>query len=512
MRLFDLIEKHAFRTPDKPATIFEGQTHSWAQFRDRIVGLAGALAGLGVVSGDRVAYLGLNSHWLAETYFAPSLIGAIAIPLNHRLASSELMQILGDCTPRVLIADRHFAQVAKDLVDASEVEILILADRDATDRTGIRAYETLISGHDAHLQGGGSAGEETMVIFYTSGTTGTPKGVMLSHLNILTNAMGTCAAYGYTSEDVLLLTGPLFHLATGSRVFSAALYGIPMVIQPKFGVDAFLKLVARHRVTTTSLVPTMFQLVLDHPRFAEFDLSSLRMLSYGGAPMPIGLMERLLAVLPDVSFGQGYGMTEVSPVLSVLAPADHTPSNGAYPKLASVGQPMAYCDIRIVDQADQPVAPGVTGEITVRGPNVMNGYWNRPEETDEALRGGFYHTGDAGHFDTDGYIYLAGRTKEMIITGGENVYPIETENCLSQHPAVAMVAVIGVPDAHWGEKVVAAVTLKVNAEPEQLIAHCRARIAGYKVPKDVHIWDGPLPLTSANKIDKTAITNRVRTQ
>ncbi|MEM9814105.1 MAG: AMP-binding protein, partial [Pseudomonadota bacterium] len=450
---------------------------------------------------DRVAYLGLNSHWLTEIYFAPSLIGALAVPLNHRLAPAELEVILDDCAPKALICDRHFASVAETL--GAKVETLISADWDPAD--GLAQYEDLLADAAPPPGRSGSADQDSMILFYTSGTTGRPKGVMLSHTNMLTNAAGTSAAYGYTPEDTLLLSGPLFHLATGSRVFSAALYGIPMVIQPKFDVETLMSLIDTHGVTTTTLVPTMFQMMLDHPRFAEFDLSSLKKLSYGGSPMPVGLMERLLRAFPGVTFGQGYGMTEVSPVMSVLPPADHRPQDGGYPKLSTVGRPMPYCDVRIVAPNRAPVSPGETGEIVVRGPNVMNGYWNRPEETDAALREGFYHTGDAGWMDADGYLHLAGRTKEMIITGGENVYPIETENCLSLHEAVASAAVLGVPDERWGERVVAAVTLKSAVSPEDLISHCKARIAGYKVPKTVHIWETALPLTPANKIDKTEI-------
>lgn len=228
--------------------------------------------------------------------------------------------------------------------------------------------------------------------------------------------------------------------------------------------------------------------------------------------MPIGVIQQCLDQIPGVGFCQGYGMTEAAPNLCVLGLNDHVPVNDEIPKLASVGRPISTSDLRIVDEAGTPVKQGETGEVIVRGPQIMKGYWNKPKETSDALRSGFYHTGDAGYEDEDGYIYLAGRTKEMIITGGENVYPIETENCLSKHPLVASSAVLGLPHEKWGEMVFAAVAVKDGAKVSEgdLIEHCRGKIAGYKVPKKITIWDGPLPLNPANKIDKLRIKEELK--
>ncbi|OWU85917.1 acyl-CoA synthase [Oceanicola sp. 22II-s10i] len=519
IRYPDLVRKYAFLTPDKIATHFEGRDFTWTQFRDRIHGMGQALTGLGVGVGDRVAYLGHNSHWLVEMYYAPCAIGAISVPINYRLSEDEMADLIADCTPEVLIVDRHFPdRGAALLARCPSLKHLVFADWDGVPDgmpEGTLYYDDLATAagtvpNDAfdHMA---SRSDDTMIIFYTSGTTGQPKGVMLSHSNLLANATGSGHLYGYVQTDVLLLSGPLFHLGTGSRVYTAVAYGTTMVIQERFEVEATMRIIEAQRITTMTLVPTMLRMILDHPKFAEFDFSSIRCLTYGAAPMPIALMEQALEAIPGVTFCQGYGMTETSPVLTVLTPADHVPGNPMIGKLGSVGKPVIYVDLRIVDENDQPVPQGQPGEIIVRGPQVMNGYWNRPEETAQALRGGFYHTGDAGVLDADGYLTLAGRTKEMIISGGENVYPIETENALCKHPAVAQAAVIGVPHEKWGEMVYAAVALHPgkSVTEAELIAFCRAKIADYKAPRGVTFWEGALPLSATNKIEKSTIRAQV---
>lgn len=518
IRYPDLLRKHAFHTPDKAATRFEGRCHSWAEFSARVHGMAQALLDLGVGPGDRVAYLGMNSHWLVESYFVPSLIGAIAVPINYRLSEVEVAELIDDCTPDILIVDRYFGQTAASLVNrCPSVRTVVFADWAETHTDlppGALSYDALVAEagtvDPAAFDDIASASDETMTIFYTSGTTGEPKGVMLSHSNLLANAKGTGPLYGYRSDDILLLSGPLFHLGTGSRVFTSVLYGTTKVIQPKFDVVETMGLIQEHRVTTMTLVPTMLRMILDHPEFSGFDFSSLRCLTYGAAPMPVGLIEQSIRAIPGITFCQGYGMTEASPNLCVLAPSDHVPKHGQIAKLGTVGRPIHSTDLRIVGPDDQPVAPGQTGELIARGPQIMNGYWNRPDQTADALRGGFYRTGDAGFVDADGYVTLSGRTKEMIITGGENVYPIETENCLSRHPDVAAAAVLGLPHRKWGEMVFAAVALHDGASVSEhdLISYCRNHIADYKVPKVVRVWDEPLPLNHTNKIDKSAIRAR----
>lgn len=512
IRFPDFVRKQACHRPDVNALHFEGRDYTWKDFNDRLHRIAKGLRGLGVRKGDRVAYLGQNSHWMVELYFAPCMIGAVFVPVNFRLSEDEQAEILDDCTPEVLVVDRHYAEAGARLMERSS-SLRHLIHADWTTRTGAAAndtlnYEEMIAGmatpSEQDLDDVASSSTETMALFYTSGTTGRPKGAMLSHQGLMINAMGTGNVMEFSPADSFLIMGPLFHLGTGARIYTAAVHGMSMIVQSRFEVVEMARMIERHRVTTTTMVPTMLRMILDHPEFSSFDFSSLRLLTYGSAPMPLALMERALDQIPGVTFCQSYGMTEASPVLSMLTPSDHVDRTD---KLASVGAPVHYCDLRIVDEEGHSLPTGQRGEIEIRGPQMMNGYWQQPEETANAFRAGFYRTGDAGYLDEDGYLWLAGRTKEMIISGGENVYPIEAENCLSKHPAVAQVAVIGMPHEKWGETVHAVVSLKEGAHvvADELIAFCRERIAHYKAPRGVTILPGSLPLTTTNKVDKTAL-------
>jgi long-chain acyl-CoA synthetase len=304
---------------------------------------------------------------------------------------------------------------------------------------------------------------------------------------------------------VHLHAGPLFHLAAGGRALSTTVVGGRHVVLPRFGPAEVLAAVARHRITALTVVPTMLSMILQQPDFGAHDLSSLRAMTYGAAPMPEALLRRAMEALPGVRFMQSYGMTELSPLTTFLAAADHRPEAPAH-RLRSAGRPVPGVEVRVADADDRTLPAGEVGEILVRGPNVMRGYWRRPEQTAQALRGGWMHTGDAGRFDADGYLYVVDRTKDMIISGGENVYSTEVENALAEHPGVVQAAVIGIPDAKWGEAVHAVVVPRPGSDLDAaaLIAWCRERIADYKCPRSVD-FAAELSLSSVNKVDKAAL-------
>ncbi|EKE43237.1 acyl-CoA synthase [Oceaniovalibus guishaninsula JLT2003] len=508
IRLGDLISRAARHTGSLPSVTCGTRSLTWRQLETRIWRMARALSDLGVATGDRVAYLGVNSHRYFEMYYTPSRIGALAVPLNFRLADAELVQMLGDCTPVVLMADAGHFDRARALQRAvPSIRHLVWAD-DAPAPQGVPAYDDLVAGDGdddgADIDARGSRDSDPAILFYTGGTTGRGKGVMLSHANLFVNSSGAVPVYGFRQRETQLLSGPMFHLGSGSRVFSAALLCTHTVIVPRFDAAEAMRAIETHRIATVQLVPTMLAMILDHPDFARFDLSSLRLITYGAAVMPVELLRRALTALPGVNFVQAYGMTETSPVVTVLTSDHHAPDSG---KLDTVGLPMPHADLRIVDEDDRDLPTGATGQILTRGPHVMCGYWNQPEATAKALRGGWYHTGDAGWLDTDGFLHIAGRTAEMIVSGGENIYPVEIEHALLAHPGVADAAVIGVADPHWGARVHAVVSPAPGCRVtlDDLAAHCRTVIAGYKCPRGLTVWDGPLPLTNIGKLDKAAI-------
>ena len=474
----------------------------WTELTDRVARLAGALRILGMAPGDRVAMLAENSHRSIEVYYGPCWGGGVFVPLNPRLSEPEILAQLRDAEPMALILDPALAERApRFLAEVPSLRAVITAAESPAPDT--LAYESLIAGSEPaedSLRGG----EDLAALFSTGGTTGRPKGVMLSHANLVVNALNTLILSRLDAPPVQLHAGPLYHIAAGGRVFATTLACGRHVMLARFRPAELLSLVARERVTGTSLVPTMIGMLLAEPGFATADLSSLRLITYGGAPMPEAILTRFMARLPHVSFGQAFGMTELSPVATHLSPEDHRAGG---PRLRSAGRAVTTVEIAVVDDDGRMLPAGAAGEVLVRGPTVMQGYWRQPELTRHTLRGGWLHTGDVGYLDEAGYLFIVDRKKDMIVSGGENVYSIEVEDVIHRHPAVSQCAVIGVPHETWGEAVHAVVVLRAGhgLELEELVAHCRAHIAGFKCPRSLELRPGALPLSGVNKVNKAEL-------
>jgi acyl-CoA synthetase (AMP-forming)/AMP-acid ligase II len=513
IRIADTITKAAWHRGDQPSLTFGDRTFTWAETETRCQGTAAGLHNLGVRPGDRVAWLGLNSHWFFEGYFVPSRIGAILVAVNNRLAVPEMIACVSDCLPKVLIVDDNFIDEAKAVAEACPfIETIIHAGHGPAPDGMLSLEEVLLTDPEpVDFNNLASSDDDTLLIFYTGGTTGQSKGVMLTHTNIFSNTIGGIAAYGFLEGETHMLYGPLFHLAAGARVFWAAFLGAHTIILPKFEVTDLLHLIPQYGVDTIQMVPTMLTMFLEHPEFPNHDLSSIRLITYGASPMPVALMQKAMKLLPNAKFCQGFGMTETSPLLTVMSPEHHALEGPMAGKLKSVGRIVGHVDVRIVDEECNFLATFETGEIVTRGPHVMKGYLNSPEMTAEAMRGGWFHTGDSGYFDDDGFLFLTGRIKDMIISGGENIYPIEIENVLSQHPAVSENAIIGLPDERWGEAVHAVITLIAGAvtTEQEIIGWCRERLAHYKCPRSVTVRNVPMPLSSVNKIMKSELRKQI---
>jgi acyl-CoA synthetase (AMP-forming)/AMP-acid ligase II len=505
MYLTQSLHHAVLRDPDLPMTVFDERTRTAHQSRDRVARLAGALRVLGVREGDRVAMLSPNSDRYHEFFFAVWWLGAVAIPVNTRWSTAEVAYSLQDSGARVLIVEGSFAAKVPELEGRCSDLRSVVHCSDAASPAGPLDYEELIA-DAAPVEDVRRGGDTSALLLYTGGTTGTPKGVMVSHRNMMTNSLGSQVSQrGSTPGGVNLIIAPLFHTGGISGWNRQNLVGGTHVFMPAFTPLAFLEAVDRYRVTTVALIPTMIQMVCEYPDVAKYDLSCVSSLSYGGSSIPVAALHRAMEVFPNARLSQAYGMTEAG-VITSLGHEDHVKRG---PRLASGGRPILHADVQIVgpDGAERPA--GEIGEIVTRGDHVMLGYWNKPKETAETLRDGWLHTGDAGYMDERGYVYIVDRIKDMIVTGGENVYSAEVENALAAHPSVAMCAVIGVPDERWGERVHAVVTLRpgTTATEAELRAHVKARIAGYKAPKSVEITDR-LPVSAAGKILKRELRSR----
>ena len=485
------------------ATICGERRRTWSEVAERVARLAGGLRRLGLDTGGRAAVLALNSDRYFELYSAIAWAGGVIVPMNTRLAAAENAYVIADSTPDLLLADDAGIALL-DAADVAAVKARVYTG-DGAAPAGWVGYEALVAESEP-APDAGRHGADLAALCYTGGSTGKAKGVMLSHENLISNAMNVVGMVGYDKSSVYLHAGPMFHLADAMAVFSVTMIGATHVFVPKFEVGACVAAMAAHRVSHTCLVPTMITMLVNHPGIEDLDLSALQQLQYGSSPMPEATLRRAVALWPDIRFLHGWGMTETSPI-GTLLPAELRRPAVAGDKLRSCGQGPLNGEVMIVDENDREVPRGTVGELVIRGPMVMLGYWNKPDETATALRGGWMHTGDAATMDDDGLVTIVDRLKDMIISGGENIYSTEVENAISLIPGVAEVAVIGIPHERWGEAVHAVVVLRAGAQlsEESIREQCRRAIAGYKVPRSVEIRAEPLPVTGAGKIFKRAL-------
>ena len=470
----------------RTALASEGRRSTFRELHDRVAGLAALLARRGVSKGERLALLLPNEPEYIELVYACSWLGAIAVPLNTRLSATEIDRVLADATPRGLI--RHSSMPEP----TAPVPWQVVLDQEALD-VGPDAPPVPIYDPDAVL-----------ALIYTSGTTGRPKGVALTHASAMADVDHVNYWMPYRERGVYLHAAPMFHIADFPLMFAAPAVGAAQVTLPKFSAESFCVTVERERVTHTVLVPTMINLLTQYADLKTYDLGRLEVLGYGGSPMAPELIRRTRQVLPHVKLVQVYGLSETG-FLTGLQDHEHTEA-----RLLSCGRPCPGVDLRVVDEWGQELATGDSGEIVTRGANVMRGYWNDPQDTLAAFRNGMFRTGDVGYQDADGYVFIQDRLKDMIVSGGENVYSGEVEAVLYTHPAVREAAVFGVPDPKWGELVMACVVLKPGQAltVEELTAYCRRSLASYKVPRRVEFSDTDLPKSGSGKILKRVLRER----
>jgi acyl-CoA synthetase (AMP-forming)/AMP-acid ligase II len=468
------------------ALVVDGAAVSFKALHERVQNIAAALAANGFAAGDRLGLLLPNGPEYIELVYACSWLGVTAVPINTRLSSTEIDRILADANPHGLV--RHSSLPTPTI----PLPLQLVLDEKPLD---VRANPCPDPVYDP---------EAILALIYTSGTTGRPKGVKVSHANILANIDHFNYWMGYRKGGVYLHAAPIFHIADFPAMFAAPAFGASQVTIPKFSPQGFCELVQRERVTHTVLVPTMLNLLTQMPETKPYDLSSLGVLAYGGSPMAPELVHRVRKLLPKVKLLQCYGLSETG-FLTGLEDQEHVEG-----KLLSCGRPCPGIDLRVEDETGKEAEVGQHGELVARGANVMRGYWNDPQDTALAFRNGMFRTGDIGYQDSDGYFYILDRLKDMIVTGGENVYSGEVEAVIYKHPAVREVAVLGIPDPKWGELVMACGVLKpgMALSANDLTSHCRQFLANYKIPGRVEFSDTELPKSGSGKILKRILRER----
>jgi acyl-CoA synthetase (AMP-forming)/AMP-acid ligase II len=502
MSWFAVLAHHASRTPDAPVAVFRDESVTYGEMAARAAALAGGLRDRGIAAGDVVGLLSYNCVEFLETIFAANYLGAVAMPINWRLAAPEVRYILEHSEARALVCDETLVPLADDATKDMEgaparVCIAETAPAGWAALTTLRTTTTIPP--RAH-----ASGDDVHRLMYTSGTTGRPKGVMITHANLAWKNLAHLVEFGITNADLGLACGPLYHVGaldlTTTTLIAA---GATTIIHRVFDAAAVVDEIERSRVTTVWLAPAMVNAIMALPDVEERDLSSVRLIINGGEKMPIPLIERLQRTFPSAWFADAYGLTET------VSGDTFLDRDSLVTKLGSVGRPCLYLELDIWDDEGRSLPAGARGEVVLRGPKVFKGYWRDPDATAAAFAGGWFHTGDIGVRDDDGYLFIVDRLKDMILSGGENIAGSEVERVLYEHPAVLEAAVVGRPDDRWGEVPVAFVALRpdANASAEELIEHCRGQLARFKVPKDVVFVDA-LPRNPSGKVLKRDLRAR----
>ena len=510
MRTTEFLTIAAAIVPERAAIVFDDKAVSFEGLQGRANRLANAMADLGVGRGDRVAIMQVNSVSSIEAYFATAQLDAIYVPINFRAKTDELQQMMAIAQPSILFIGERYLPLLSHAGSAGEdiaADRVVLLDEEATG--GRLTYDALLADAPDDQQHFPEAeDEDTTVIMFTAGTTGIPKGVMLTHDSFASYLLATVTPADPEIEETNLLTVPLYHIAGLQAVLAAVYGGRTLLLMRQFEPVEWLTLAQQHRANRAMLVPTMLKQVMEHPRFHEFDLSSLDVITYGAASMPLEVIKRAIGEFPGARFINAFGQTETASTITMLPPEDHimegTPEEieKKLRRLSSIGKPLDDVEVQIVDEAGHTVGEGEVGEIVARGSRMMTGYWGEEEATKDTIRSGWIYTGDLGYQDEDNYIYLAGRAKDFIKRGGEMVSPEEVEQVLMSHPQVEDAVVIGVPDPEWGEEVRAVVVPRPGDVSEgDLVEYCQQRLASFKRPRSV-IFIEELPRNVMGKVLK----------
>jgi fatty-acyl-CoA synthase len=496
--------KHSKIRPERLALVYHDRRFTYKELNERVNQLAHGFLSLGVRTGDRVNALLLNTNEMIEAMFACAKIGAILVPINFRLSVDEVLYIVNDSRAYHFIYDERMKPLVDQLrTKESSVQTYLHVGSQPHNEDAV--YEELVVNSSRSEPQFEIPFEEVHMMMYTSGTTGRPKGAMLTHGNTQWNAINSIHSTPFDNTDITLSVAPLFHIG-GMSVFTTPLMykGGTIILDDMFDPTRIMQKIHEERITCLFLVPAMWQALMSVPNFEDYDISSLRFAVSGGAPCPITVIEFFQK--REIPFYEGFGLTETAPFVSILDKENTIRKNG------SVGKEPMHTTVRIVDPNNRDVPPGFVGELIVKGPNIMAGYWNKPEETKEAIKNGWFYTGDLAKFDDEGFIYIVDRKKDMIITGGENVYPIEIEQVLYRHENISEVAIIGYPDEKWGESIKAIVALKDKDQTltvKEVESFLDGKIARFKIPKQVEVVEA-LPRNATGKILKTVLRQKTQ--